>query len=252
MTTLNISDIVVEFQHKRILDGITATFHGGELTAIIGPNGVGKTTLIKAIARLVKVKGSVVLEDKKTQKLSRDKIAYVPQMSSANTNLTVFEMVLLGLIKNLSWKVSSEQIDAVEEVLRALNLLEISEKQFSKLSGGQRQIVTMAQALISKPKVLLLDEPTSALDLRHQLQIMDIAQKYTRETGAVTLFVIHDLTLAGRYSDNIILLQNGKIKKYGVLEDVFQPELLKQAYEVEVKVDYSDDGLTSVIPVRPI
>lgn len=252
MTTLNISDIVVEFQHKRILDGITATFHGGELTAIIGPNGVGKTTLIKAIARLVKVEGSVVLEDKKTQKLSRDKIAYVPQMSSANTNLTVFEMVLLGLIKNLSWKVSSEQIDAVEEVLRALNLLEISEKQFSKLSGGQRQIVTMAQALISKPKVLLLDEPTSALDLRHQLQIMDIAQKYTRETGAVTLFVIHDLTLAGRYSDNIILLQNGKIKKYGVLEDVFQPELLKQAYEVEVKVDYSDDGLTSVIPVRPI
>jgi len=251
MITLRLSDIIVEFQDKRILNGITAIFMGGEMTAVIGPNGVGKTTLIKAIAGLIKAKGSIVLDDGKTEKLSHEQIAYVPQMSSTTTNLTVFEMVLLGLIKNLSWKVSPQQIDAVEEVLRALNLLEISEKQFSKLSGGQRQIVTMAQALISKPKVLLLDEPTSALDLRHQLKVMDIAQKYTVETGAVTIFVIHDLTLAGRYGNNILLLEGGEIKKYGVLEEVFRPELLEQAYEVKVKIDKSD-SLTTVTPIKPI
>ncbi|SHH16476.1 ABC transporter ATP-binding protein [Tepidibacter thalassicus] len=252
MINMKISNIGVSFQNKTVLKDISAVLKGGELTSIIGPNGTGKTTLIKSIARLIKSRGDVVLTDSHGNSLSKNSIAYVPQMSTTTTELSVFEMVLLGRVKDLTWKVEKHHIDAVTQMLKDLGLLSLSYFPFCKLSGGQRQLVTMAQALVSKPKVLLLDEPTSALDLRHQLQVLDIAQQYTKQTGAITLVVLHDLALVARYSDNILLLHDGKIVKKGLPKDVLDPNLLQEVYKVEVDVSVSNGGYTTVTPIRPI
>ena len=118
------------------------------------------------------------------------------------------------------------------------------------LSGGQKQLVFMVQAFVSRPKVLLLDEPTSALDLPHQLVVMDLARKYTQENGAITLFVVHDLVLASRCSSR--LLHEGRIKAFDTAERVLLPYLLGDVYDVEASVERTLPGFLNVIPVRPL
>ncbi len=125
----------------------------------------------------------------------------------------------------------------VSNIIEELNLTHLSKQPFNTLSGGQKQLVSMAQSMISKPKVLLLDEPTSALDLRHQLIVMNLAQKYTKETGAVTIFVVHDLMLASRYGANLLLLNDGKIKVFDTAEKVLKPEMLESVYGVKISVE---------------
>jgi len=180
---------------------------------------VGKTTLIKAIARLIKRSGDVALYDDKGNLFSDRDIAYVPQLESVTSRLTAFEMVLLGLVKDLRWKVTDEQIEKVADTLAELGLL---------------------------------DEPTSALDLRHQLVVMDLARKYTRENGAITLFVVHDLMLASRYSSRLLMLHEGRIKAFDTAERVLHPHLLGDVYDVEASVERTRPGFLNVIPVRPL
>lgn len=133
-----------------------------------------------------------------------------------------------------------------------MHLEAIARQPFHTLSGGQKQLVSMAQSLISRPKVLLLDEPTSALDLRHQLIVMNLAQKYTQDTGAVTIFVVHDLMLASRYGTNLLLLHQGRIKAFDRADQILQPELLENVYNVEISVERTKNGFLNAIPVRPL
>lgn len=252
MIDLKLENITIKFGGRKIIDNLSAEFKGGEMTAIIGKNGVGKTTFIKSIAELTKHSGNVNLyrDNKKIE--SKKNIAYVPQLGSLNTKLTVFEMVLLGLVNNLKWHITNEQLEMVSNVIEELNLTHLSKQPFNTLSGGQKQLVSMAQSMISKPKVLLLDEPTSALDLRHQLIVMNLAQKYTKETGAVTIFVVHDLMLASRYGANLLLLNDGKIKAFDTAEKVLKPEMLESVYGVKISVERTKNGFLSAVPIEPI
>ncbi len=252
MWRLSLEDIAVRYGNKAVLNGVSAQFSGGEMTGVIGSNGVGKSTLLKAVAGLLPHTGSALLREDSGETGTRRDIAYVPQLGALNTRLTVFEMVLLGLIGSLGWRVTPEQTAQVEEILREMGLLAIARQPFSTLSGGQKQLCTMAQSLIGRPKVLLLDEPTSALDLRHQLIVMDLAQAYTRRTGAITLFVAHDLTLTSRYGDRILLLSGGKIKALDVPQKVLCPDLLEEAYQVGVSLQDTPMGFLSVIPTKPL
>ena len=160
MLTLSIQNLSVHFSGNHVINDVSATLHGGEMVAVVGRNGVGKTTLIKAIARLIKRSGDVALYDDKGNLFSDRDIAYVPQLESVTSRLTAFEMVLLGLVKDLRWKVTDEQIEKVADTLAELGLDSLSRKPVCSLSGGQKQLVFMAQAFVSRPKVLLLDEPT--------------------------------------------------------------------------------------------
>lgn len=210
MIQMKLDQVGVSFSNKTVLKSVSGTFKGGELVSVIGPNGTGKkTTLIKAIASLNKYKGQIDIFEDEGNRIDRSQVSYVPQMATTHTELTVFEMILLGRVKDLSWRVEDVHLDAVAAIIDKLGLGEISLRPFSKLSGGQRQMVVMAQALVSSPKVLLLDEPTSALDLRHQLQVLEVAKQYCADTGAITVVVLHDLGLAARYSDEMILLNGG-------------------------------------------
>lgn len=252
MIRLTLENLKVAFDEKTILDGISAEFRGGEMTAVIGRNGAGKTTLIKAIANLTSHSGTIRLTGDDGAPLSGKDIAYVPQLSSLTTRLTVFEMILLGLVNSLRWHVTSQQLQQVNQIIEEMHLESIARQPFHTLSGGQKQLVSMAQSLISRPRVLLLDEPTSALDLRHQLIVMNLAQKYTQDTGAVTIFVIHDLMLASRYGTNLLLLHKGRIKAFDKAEQVLQPELLEAVYHVEISVEHTKNGFLNAIPVKPL
>ena len=213
MLTLSIQNLSVHFSGNHVINDVSATLHGGEMVAVVGRNGVGKTTLIKAIARLIKRSGDVALYDDKGNLFSDRDIAYVPQLESVTSRLTAFEMVLLGLVKDLRWKVTDEQIEKVADTLA---------------------------------------EPTSALDLRHELVVMELARKYPRENGAITLFVVHDLMLASRYSSRLLMLHEGRIKAFDTAERVLHPHLLGDVYDVEASVERTRPGFLNVIPVRPL
>lgn len=252
MLTLSIHNLSVNFAGRSIIDDISAEFHSGEMIAVIGRNGVGKTTFIKAVANLLKTSGVIRLSDGSSSFFSARDIAYVPQLESITSRLTVFEMILLGLVKELRIKVSLDQIQRVMDIIDELGLTELSQKQVRSLSGGQKQLVFMAQAVVSRPKVLLLDEPTSALDLKHQLVVMNFIQEYTRKNGIITLFVMHDLLLAARYSDRLFMLHEGRVKAFDSAEHVFLIHILGEVYDVETSVERTKSGFLSVIPIKPL
>lgn len=247
MTSLAIDNLCVDLGGRPVLKNITASFNGGELVGVIGQNAGGKTTLLKAVAGLVPSKlGSVVIDDH----LAR--IAYVPQLSHVASRLSVFEMVLLGLVKNLSLRITREIFDQVDETLHAMGINKLAQTPVCRLSGGQKQLVFMAQAFVSRPRVLLLDEPTSALDLRHQLVVMNAARRYTTTTGAVTMVVVHDLLTAARFSDKLLLLAEGRVRVFDEPKAVLDPAVLSEVYQVSVSVEPTKPGFLNVVPIEPL
>ena len=249
---LKTRDLTVQYGERRILSGISADFQSGLMTAVIGGNGVGKTTYLKAIAHLTPFRGEISLDDGGKRFFRESEIAYVPQLGDLQTKLTVFEMVLLGLVKHLKWHVRPEQVELVYETLEELGIAQIARQPFQTLSGGQKQLVSMAQSLIGKPRVLLLDEPTSALDLRHQLLVMDLAQRYTAEHDAVTLFAVHDLMLASRYAQRLLVLRKGSVFAYDKADAVLTPALIEQVYGVTAGVVALPQGGRIVLPISPL
>lgn len=236
-------------KNQPILNNISTTFNTKEMTAILGKNGAGKTTLLKAVANLIKTSGEMRWIGGETNLKAKD-ISYVPQLSAVHTKLTVFEMVLLGLVHDLNWRISTHQKELVYTMLQKLKLESLANQSFNTLSGGQKQLVSMGQSLISRPKILLLDEPTSALDLRHQLIVMDLAQKYTIENKAVTIFVVHDLTLASRYSDQVLMLHQAKILSQGRPSTVLTAKNIEKVYGIKANVLADKDSYQVIVPVK--
>ena len=252
MICLTLDKLGVEYGKTTVLDGISsAKISGEQIVSVIGHNGSGKTTLLKAIAGLIKYRGSVRL-DENGQTLSSSQMRYVPQLSSVQSTLTVFEMVLLGLVNNLTWRVTPEIFNKVDSVLHALEINELSHTPVNELSGGQRQLVFLAQAFVSEPKLLLLDEPTSALDLRHQLIVMNAVKEYTKRTKAITLVIMHDLLTAARFSQQILLLEKGRLSILDEPELVLQAQRLEKIYNVTVSIEKTASDFLNVVPLKPI
>lgn len=251
MVTLQIDSLSCAYKGKPVLNCVHAEFSSGRLTAILGRNGAGKTTLIRCIAGLHDYCGKVRLTDKE-KILDRSHIAYLPQLEKITSSLTAFETILLGLTKQLTWKVSQEQLQKVSDVIRELKLEALADTPVKSLSGGQKQLVFLAQAFVSEPKLLLLDEPTSALDIRHQLVVMDTVAKYCKEKDAIALFVIHDLMLASRYSDSILFLHNGKVHALDRPENVLHSSVIDPIYQIESLIEKNSLGLTTLTPIRPL
>ena len=179
MLKLKIEGLSCSIKKKEILKDITVSFQQGEMAAVLGRNGAGKTTFIRCIADLIPHQGNIVLEEE-GRKLGRSSIAYLPQLEKITSSLTTFETILLGLTKTLSWKVSEAQLAKVSQVIRELKLDAFANTPVRSLSGGQKQLVFLAQSFVSEPKLLLLDEPTSALDVRHQLVVMETVHRYCK------------------------------------------------------------------------
>lgn len=247
---LRVENLNVGFGRRTVLRDISFTVHAGEFICLLGQNAAGKTTLFKAVSNLIASSGRVTLcENGKA--LPRSAIAYLPQLTQVQSRLTVFEMVMLGLGRRLSWRVTPDIFERVDQTLHAMQISHLADRPVASLSGGQKQLVFMAQAFVARPKVLLLDEPTSALDLRHQLVVMEAARRYAAETGAVCLAVVHDLLTASRFSRSLLLLEEGRISALASPEEVLRAEKLEPVYHVDVSVEQSRSGFLQVVPLRP-
>jgi len=252
---LEIANLSVTFGSRNVLPDISLPpFSGGELVSLVGPNGAGKTTLLRAIAGLLPASGAVLLDGKDLTQVSlRERarhVAYMPQTLPHGAALTVLETVIAALLASPTDGGPATEIEAARQAAAQLDMLDalpIAGRRLDQLSGGQRQLVGLAQALARKPRVLLLDEPTSALDLRHQHQVMDLARTYARETGAVVITVLHDLQASARISDRMVVLEHGRIVSDGSPRQALTPALLAQVWKVEARIEHCSNGLLQVM-----
>lgn len=218
----------------------------GGITAIVGPNAAGKSTLLRCIAGLLSASGSIKLGGKPLRDYSQTEltqdVCYLPQEVPINAILTVFEAILLARKHTATWRVADEDLGAVAKTLDDLGISHISSRFLNELSGGQKQMVSIAQALVRDPKILLLDEPTSSLDLQHQLEVFELVHELTKANDIVTLVAVHDLNLAARFADTFIVMKDGKKFTAGKPADVLTPETIEAVYNVIVEVNQASDG----------
>jgi len=245
-----VNDLSFSYRSRRVLDGVSFTVNEGDIVSILGPNGVGKTTLIKCIDKvLTPDAGTVLLEGSSLLQMSKKEIAknigYVAQRSETSRT-TVFDSVLLGRRPHFEWDVTDKDIRLVGRVLHLLGLDGLALKYVDEISVGEYQLVHIARALVQQPKVILLDEPTSSLDLSNQHMIMHLIRDIVKKNRIAAIMIIHDLNLAIRHSDQFVLMKNGMVYSAGGHE-VITPENIKAVYDVEAYVE-NVQGIQVVIP----
>ena len=246
----------VRLGKSEILKGVSASARPGQVTGIIGPNGSGKTTLLRALAGLVDVSGGSVslgsssLSDMSASQRARA-IAYMPQIAGAHP-FTALDLVLMGRYPRLGrfQLESASDYEAARAAMRRTQTEEFADRKMDTLSGGERQRVALARALAQEADVMLLDEPTASLDLRHQILTMETVTEDARERNAAVVAVMHDLSLAARYCDELYLLSGGEVIASGAPWDVLTKESLESAFRVEALIEPDPvSGRPSVMPL---
>ncbi|MEU6125693.1 ABC transporter ATP-binding protein [Streptomyces sp. NPDC047123] len=235
-------DVSVGYGSRTVIDGLDVAIPPGVITTIIGPNGCGKSTLLRTLTRLLKpTRGTVVLDGEDIDKLrTRDvakKLGLLPQAPVAPEGLTVSDLVARGRHPHQSWlrQWSSDDADVVARALAMTGVSDLADRPVDSLSGGQRQRVWISMTLAQGTDLLLLDEPTTYLDLAHALDVLDLVDDL-HESGNTVVMVLHDLNLATRYSDNLIVMKEGSILAQGHPRDVITAELLHEAFGLRAKV----------------
>ncbi len=224
---------------QEVLKNIDFTLERGQFLAILGNNGVGKSTLLKCLNRILKAEsGAFLLDGENILKMSNHEIAqhiaFVSQ-NVANTQMTVHDVVMLGRRPYMKWGFTEEDHKIVHDAMHRLNLEPLRGRFLNQLSGGERQKVMLARALAQQPKLLLLDEPTSSLDIHNQYQVLKIVRDICHNDGLTAIVVIHDLNLALRFCDRFLLLRRGEVYAQGDYS-VLSPETLKNVYQVDGKI----------------
>lgn len=242
-----ISQLAVRYGATQVINGLDLSAGPGEILAVLGPNGSGKSSLVKAVAGLVPYAGSITFEGEARRP---GRIGYMPQDIGARAALTVLETVLLGRLGRLGLRVGEADLAAVDAVLSELGLHRLAARYLGELSGGQRQLVFLAQALAAEPRLLMLDEPISALDVRHQLEVLEIVRRLTVARRLTTLVVLHDLNMAARFADAVAVICNGRLARFGAPADVIDERMLAQVFGVEASVALAGDGRPNVTPLR--
>lgn len=253
---LKVKDVEFSYASVPVLKSVCLELAQSEMLGIVGPNGTGKSTLIRCINRiLAPQKGSILLDERETKEMRRmelaKKLGYIPQSGHHSFPAAVFDVVLMGRRPHLSWRSSEKDEEKVLDMLQMLNIEHLAMRDINELSGGQQQKVFIARALAQEPEVLLLDEPTSNLDIRHQLEVMDIIKTIVKEKGISAIMAIHDLNLAARYTDRIIMMNSGKIFAAGNPVSILTPDNIKCVYGVEAEVNNSN-GSPYIVPIRPV
>ena len=243
---LEIRNLTAGYGRHQVLRGIDLAVAPGEVLAILGANGSGKSTLLRAAAGQLPHRGTLRWSG------PADAIAYLPQDNATRVALTAFEVVLLGRLRSLALRVAAADLVAAEAAMAELGIESLAKRRLGELSGGQRQLVFLAQVLAGSPQALLLDEPTSALDIAHQLQVLALLAAATQHRGLTTIAVLHDLNAAARFAGRLALLHAGRVLACGTPAEVLQPHLLRLAYGVEVAIQPGPDGRPIVLPLRAV
>ena len=244
--SLIVEGIKLKKNNTQILKGISCEFKPGIINGVIGVNGSGKSMFIKSIIKLEHAEGNISFNG---SKLKNEDFSYIAQGSEAICDLSVYEVVLLGLYQSLGWSVSKEQMEKVDNVLNRLNLKSMEARNFQTLSGGQRQMVLLAQALVKETKIIFADEPTSALDLRNQLEYLSLLLEYTQKHNVITILILHDLSLISRYVEKIHIIENGAMNYKGDNKDILKKDILESVYGVDLEITETKQGFKSIFPI---
>ena len=257
MSALEFDAVSVSYAKRRVVDSFSDRVESGEWLGIIGPNGAGKSSLLRAAAGLVRFDGEVRVGGAALSPLAdsarAQQVAYVAQDPLIPDDMCVFDYVLLGRTPYVGYfgTESATDRDVVADVLDRLRLGDFASRMLGTMSGGERQRAVLARALAQEAPVLLLDEPTSALDIGHQQQALELVTELREHSGLTVVSAMHDLTLAGTYTDRLVLLDDGVVVASGSAADVLTAERLGDVFHVCVTVDVDPtDGAVIVVPRR--
>jgi iron complex transport system ATP-binding protein len=253
---LQANNISLGYNGHNIIEALSLSVPKNKIFGLIGPNGSGKTTLLRALAGLMKPRGGAVylhgssISQLESQKRAR-MVGWVPQREALAWPLTVGETVQLGRAPHRGWFLpyTSQDSLVVERALQQTELVALQDRPIDKLSGGEFQRVLIARALAQEPELLLLDEPTANLDVHHQIQVLDLVRGLVRQGDLTVVMAIHDLNLAARYCDRLVLMHEGELQGIGGPEEVLTTGNLRKVFGIEAKL-YRDPWGDWAVGVR--
>lgn len=241
MNVLTLRDVRAGYGGQDVIRDISATVTDGEIVCILGPNGCGKTTLLRAIAGLLPSNGEILLDEMPVARLKRRqvaaRVALLSQLSQVYFAYTVYDTVMLGryLHQRGAFRSPSAADRAqVRACLDTVGMWDLRDRLIDTLSGGQLQRVFLARTLAQEPSLVLLDEPTNHLDLRYQVSLMEALRDWSSQPGRAVVGVLHDLNLALSFADRLVLMHEGGIVAQGLPEEVLKPALLEQVFGMDV------------------
>ena len=249
-------DLSIGYHQRLVIEGLDVTIHRGGITTIIGPNGCGKSTLLRGLGRLLPTRrGSVILNGTdiatmRTRDVARQ-LGILPQSPAAPEGLTVADLVSRGRHPHQSWmqQWSGDDEREIAAALALTGMHGLEDRPLDELSGGQRQRAWIAMTLAQETPILLLDEPTTFLDLAHAVDVLELVDRLNRELERTVVMVLHDLNLAARYSDRIIVMKDGAIVASGPPAEVITAELLLEVFGLQARVLVDEDGALLVAPI---
>lgn len=237
MNKLEVREISLSYNHHPVVNSLSFVLQPGELAGLIGPNGCGKTTIIKAISRVLPpLSGKIFLDGQEIERVGRSELArrigVVPQNPYLPETFTVSEVVLLGRNPHLGLmrNESAKDISIAWWAMERTGIIHLAGRKMGELSGGEKQRVTIARVLAQETQAILLDEPTANLDICHQIEILDLIKDLCREKNLAALIAIHDLNMAAQYCDRLFLLNKGQIYAEGTVQEVITPANIKAVY----------------------
>ncbi|MBI2757665.1 MAG: ABC transporter ATP-binding protein [Chloroflexi bacterium] len=240
---LKIQNLSVNYGARRVLHDVSLDVQSGEVVALIGPNGTGKSTLIRAVSGVIPIQSGCVRTNgddfRSLTHIQRARyLAVVPQAVSLPPAFTAWETVLLGRTPYLGFlgQPSGSDESIARRALERVNALEFAERRVGELSGGEAQRILLARALCQSTPILLLDEPTAHLDLQYQVSLLKLVYELAHHDHLAVLVALHDLNLAAHYADRVALLVGGKMKALGTPREVLTSELISDAYCLPVQV----------------
>lgn len=252
---LRVQGLTTGYRRNPVIQDFTLPeLPAGGVHALLGPNAAGKSTLLRALAGLLPSHGVINLNQRELNHLSlaerAKSVTYMPQTLPGGVALTVLETVLGALRASHAAAAPANTEHAVElavDILVRMGIEHLAMQDLGRLSGGQRQLVSLAQSLVRQPRLLLLDEPISALDLKFQMQVMQLVQRLAREQGMTVLVVLHDLQMAAQWCDQVAVLLQGKLAACGPPAEAITPAMLARVYQVSARVEHSSDGRLQVL-----
>lgn len=240
-----VDSISIRYEQKSVINNFSFSVKEGEVVSIIGPNGSVKSTLLKAVSRLIPYHtGTVELEGVNLKAMSAKQVArkmcMLSQKNQAPSDMTVIDLVSYGRYPHKKWfeKLNNEDMEIVHWALEKTHLIEYKDRRVVSLSGGESQRAWIAMALAQRPKVMLLDEPTTYLDISHQHEVLELVRELNQDMGMTIIMVLHDLNQASTYSDSIVVVKSGEKAMYGSPNQVMTTDMIRHVYRMDSEIQY--------------